>query len=177
MSRSRTVRLAAADELDLVKTFECGQCFRWNAGEDGVYSGVAMGHAARVWRDGGDILIRSDAPEAFWRDYFDLGRDYAAISRGFHGGEYLDACVRYGQGIRILRQEPWEALCSFIISQCNNIKRIKGIVERLCAAYGGETCLARGGASCRAGRRRPCDAALRLQGGVYPHGGTRRGRG
>lgn len=141
MSRSRTVRLAAADELDLVKTFECGQCFRWNAGEDGVYSGVAMGHAARVWRDGGDILIRSDAPEAFWRDYFDLGRDYAAISRGFHGGEYLDACVRYGQGIRILRQEPWEALCSFIISQCNNIKRIKGIVERLCAAYGGETCL------------------------------------
>ena len=48
MSRSRTVRLAAADELDLVKTFECGQCFRWNAGEDGVYSGVAMGHAARV---------------------------------------------------------------------------------------------------------------------------------
>ena len=73
MSRSRTVRLAAADELDLVKTFECGQCFRWNAGEDGVYSGVAMGHAARVWCDGGDILIRSDAPEAFWHDYFDLG--------------------------------------------------------------------------------------------------------
>lgn len=136
MSRLRTVRLAAADELDLVKTFECGQCFRWNAGEDGVYSGVAMGHAARVWRDGGDILIHSDAPEAFWRDYFDLGRDYAAISRGFHGGEYLDACVRYGQGIRILRQEPWEALCSFIISQCNNISRIKGIVERLCESFG-----------------------------------------
>lgn len=132
----RTYRLASADELDLVKTFECGQCFRWNADEGGVYTGVVRGYAARVWTEGEDIFIRSAAPEALWREYFDLGRDYAAISRSFSGGEYLENCVRFGQGIRILRQEPWEALCSFIISQCNNIKRIKGIVERLCEAFG-----------------------------------------
>lgn len=132
----RTYRLASADELDLVKTFECGQCFRWNADEGGVYTGVVRGYAARVWTEGEDIFIRSAAPEALWREYFDLGRDYAAISRSFSGGEYLENCVRFGQGIRILRQEPWEALCSFIISQCNNIKRIKGIVERLCETFG-----------------------------------------
>lgn len=132
----RTYRLASSGELDLVKTFECGQCFRWNADEKGVYTGVVRGYAARIWTEGEDIFIRSAAPEALWREYFDLGRDYAAISRSFSGGEYLENCVRFGQGIRILRQEPWEALCSFIISQCNNIKRIKGIVERLCEAFG-----------------------------------------
>ena len=132
----KTWRLASAAELNLVKTFECGQCFRWNRDENGVYSGIAMGQPARLWEENGDVFIRTAAPEELWRDYFDLGRDYAEISRGFDGGEYLAKCVGYGQGIRILRQEPWEALCSFIISQCNNIKRIKGIVERLCAAYG-----------------------------------------
>ncbi len=132
----RTYRLASSGELDLVKTFECGQCFRWNADEKGVYTGVVRGYAARIWAEGEDIFIHSAAPEALWREYFDLERDYVAISRSFSGGEYLENCVRFGQGIRILRQEPWEALCSFIISQCNNIKRIKGIVERLCEAFG-----------------------------------------
>lgn len=138
VDKTQIVRLASAEEMDLAKTFECGQCFRWNADENGVYTGVAFGHAARIWRECDGIFIRSDAPISLWRDYFDLGRDYGAISRGFSGGAYLAECIEYGQGIRILRQEPWEALCSFIISQCNNIKRIKGIVERLCREYGDE---------------------------------------
>ena len=129
VSQAKTLRLASCGELDMVKTFECGQCFRWNADENGVYRGVVRGYPARMWTEGGEVYIRSAAPEALWRDY-------AEISRGFAGGEYLAECAAFGQGIRILRQEPWEALCSFIISQCNNIKRIKGIVERLCEAYG-----------------------------------------
>ncbi len=129
-------RIASAHELNMEKTFECGQCFRWNADSEGTYTGVAMGHAARVRSEDGEIYIRSDAPEYLWREYFDLERDYDAISRELHGGEYLDKCIAYGAGIRILRQEPWEALCSFIISQCNNITRIKGIVERLCEGFG-----------------------------------------
>lgn len=132
-----TLRLCGAEELDIVKTFECGQCFRWNQDEKGVYTGVALGWPARVWEEDGGVFIRSAAPEEIWREYFDLERDYAEASR-FEGGEYLDECIRYGRGIRILRQDPWEALCSFIISQCNNIARIKGIVERLCALYGEE---------------------------------------
>lgn len=136
----REYRLASADELDLVKTFECGQCFRWNADENGVYTGVAYGHAAALWTREGEVYIRTAAPLEFWREYFDLARDYDGISRSFtgKGGAYLDKAVEYGRGIRILRQEPWEALCSFIISQCNNIKRIKGIVERLCCEFGEE---------------------------------------
>lgn len=134
---AETIRIASARELDIVKTFECGQCFRWNADGDGVYSGTARGCPARVWEERGEVYVRSNAPAGLWSGYFDMQRDYAAASESFHGGEYLDACVSFGRGIRILQQEPWEALCSFIISQCNNIGRIKGIVERLCAMYGG----------------------------------------
>ena len=132
-----TIRLASAKELDIEKTFECGQCFRWNRDEKGVYTGVVRGYPARVWADGGEVYLCSDAPEALWRDYFDLSRNYEEISR-FNGSDYLDRCVQYGMGIRILRQEPWETLCSFIISQCNNIAHIKGIVERLCQTFGDE---------------------------------------
>ena len=102
---AETIHLASARELDIEKTFECGQCFRWNADENGVYRGTAFGYPARVWTENGEVHLCSDAPEALWREYFDLDRDYAGISAGFHGGEYLDACIAYGQGIRILRQE------------------------------------------------------------------------
>jgi N-glycosylase/DNA lyase len=135
VTEERSQYLASAGELDIVKTFECGQCFRWNADEDGAYTGVAMGHAARLWEEGGEVRIASDGGD--WRNYFDLDTDYGAISRGFLGiSDYMDRCVSFGQGIRILRQDRWEALCSFIISQCNNIPRIKGIVERLCLSFG-----------------------------------------
>lgn len=138
MTEIKTIRLASAEELDIAKTFECGQCFRWNAEESGVYKGVVRGSAAKVWTEDGQVYLRSSGETAMWREYFDLGRDYAAASC-FEGGAYLAECVRYGMGIRILRQEPWETLCSFIISQCNNIGRIKGIVECLCRMYGDET--------------------------------------
>lgn len=136
---AETYCLASCEELDIEKTFECGQCFRWNRDEKGVYSGVACGYPAFLWNSEGRVYIRTEAPLSLWRSYFDLERDYKCISEGFNGGDYLQRCIEYGQGIRILRQEPWEALCSFIISQCNNISRIKGIVERLCESFGEET--------------------------------------
>lgn len=125
-------------DIDPIKTFECGQCFRWNAGEDGTYTGVVKGKAARVAVEDGKVYIKTSAEdfEDLWRDYFDLDLDYRAVSGNFHGGEYLDECIRFGEGIRILHQDRWEALCSFIISQCNNIPRIKGIVETLCRSFG-----------------------------------------
>ncbi len=135
-TEEKTARLADAGELDIIKTFECGQCFRWNADGDGVYTGVAFGAAAKLRTENGAVCIDADDMTP-WRDYFDLDRDYDAVSRDFLGiSEYMDECVKFGRGIRILRQDRWEALCSFIISQCNNIPRIKGIVERLCREFG-----------------------------------------
>ena len=129
------LKLCDAKSLDIVKTFECGQCFRWNANDKGVYTGVVGRYLAEVETVDNEVYITSDAPAEMWADYFDLATDYAAVSADFTG-EYLHECIDYGMGIRILRQDSWEALCSFIISQCNNISRIKGIVERLCENFG-----------------------------------------
>lgn len=137
---NNTIRLASADALNLYKTFECGQCFRWNADGRGVYTGVAFSKAARLWTAEGCVFTDADEADVknIWHAYFDLDRDYEKIRSGFNaqGDDYLAGCVDFGRGIRILRQDPWEALCSFIISQCNNIKRIKGIVETLCREFG-----------------------------------------
>ncbi len=132
------IRLESLKNLDPVKTFECGQCFRWNAEPDGSYTGVAFGKAARVWVEDGEVYISGGAEDydSIWRDYFDLSRDYEAILDGLELDGYAAQAAGYGAGIRILRQDGWEALCSFIISQCNNIPRIKRIIETLCSMYG-----------------------------------------
>lgn len=135
MMEYKKLRLCDAKSLDIEKTFECGQCFRWNREADGTYYGVVASYPAKVWTEDEEVYIISNAPETLWTEYFDLATDYAAVSAGFTG-DYLRECTEYGFGIRILRQESWEALCSFIISQCNNITRIKGIVERLCEHFG-----------------------------------------
>ena len=138
MQVSEKIYLGTLREIDPVKTFECGQCYRWNADEKGDYWGVAFGKAAKVVTEEEKVYIICNCGdfESVWRGYFDLDRDYESIRLGFDGGEYLARCAEFGAGIRILQQERWEALCSFIISQCNNIPRIKGIVEKLCRAYG-----------------------------------------
>ena len=132
-----TFELCPEGELSPYKTFECGQCFRWNADENGGYAGVASGRAARVFTRGGMAVIECDEADiGFWREYLDMDTDYVKARESVMLGEYLTECAEYGRGIRILRQDKWEALCSFIISQCNNIPRIKSIVEKLCAMFG-----------------------------------------
>lgn len=121
--------------FDLEQTLECGQCFRWNREPDGSYTGVAGG---RKWNISGESLpeLRRDP---FLRRYFDLDCDYGAIRRSLAGADpVLAQAAEFAPGMRILNQDPWEALCSFIISQNNNIPRIKGIVARLCAQFGEE---------------------------------------
>ncbi len=133
----KTFELCPEAELSPYKTFECGQCFRWNDDGSGAYVGVASGRAARVYAaDGAARIECADGDLDFWRVYLDMDTDYAAARESVMIGDYLTECAEYGAGIRILRQDKWEALCSFIISQCNNIPRIKGIVEKLCALFG-----------------------------------------
>lgn len=126
------------EDFDAGKIFECGQCFRWNKTDDGSWIGIARGKVLRLMEDGGMIYFTCPEDEFFdiWVPYFDFERDYSAIRRRISTDPFLSQAAEFGKGIRILRQDPWETLCSFIISQCNNIRRIKGIVERLCSLCG-----------------------------------------
>lgn len=133
-----TVVLTGGDAFSPEKTFLCGQCFRFEAGADGEFTGIARGRRIRV-RGGADrtvLCCGKEAFEAVWRDYFDTGNDYGRVRPLLEGDAFLCAAESFGRGIRILRQEPWEALCSFLISQCNNIPRIRQIVSSLCALFG-----------------------------------------
>lgn len=130
--------------------FGCGQCFRWERQQDGSYTGTAMGQIVNMRYDAdedsaggrggtsGTLTIDNCGEREFeeiWKAYLDLDRDYAQIKAGF-GDEQIKKAAEYGGGIRILKQEFWEALVSFIISQNNNIPRIKGCIESLAANFG-----------------------------------------
>ncbi|MDD2647580.1 MAG: DNA glycosylase [Eubacteriales bacterium] len=118
---------------------DSGQCFRWE-GAGGKYLIPAFGREIRVSQFGS--ILTADCTEAewesVWADYFDLRCDYGAyIASVDASDEYLSAAVRAGTGMRILRQELWEVLVSFIVSQNNNIPRIKSTLRKLCDMFGG----------------------------------------
>lgn len=117
----------------LGQILECGQCFRWHHLEDGSWQGTAGGRSLRITAENLPRVLH----DPYWAHYFDTETDYAAIRAGLaRKSPELAEAVRYAPEIRILNQEPWEAFCSFILSQCNNIRRIQGMVERLSKAYG-----------------------------------------
>ena len=134
-----TLVIQNVSHLDLAQTLDCGQCFRWTERGDGSFDGVAFGKSVRVWLCKDTLYIENALPEdeALWRGYFDLDLDYGeVIGKVSAIHPVLAEAAEYAGGIRILRQDPYEALCTFIISQNNNIKRIKGIVLRLCESFG-----------------------------------------
>lgn len=137
--RSRDgVTIGGTEDFDLDKIFDCGQSFRFDKRLDGAYLGVAFGRALRLSESGGAVTLDcgADEFEALWRRYFDCDTDYAALRKAIPPGPAADAAIAVGRGIRILRQAPWETLCTFILSQMNNIPRIRGIVASLCRAFG-----------------------------------------
>ena len=126
--------------FELKDIFDCGQCFRWNTEEDGSYTGVFGKNILNVKRDGKNINFKGICDgniEYIIYDYFDLNRDYERIKETLSEiDENMKKSVLYGKGIRILNQDLWETIMSFIISANNNIPRIKGIIERLSKKYG-----------------------------------------
>ena len=126
--------------FELKDIFDCGQCFRWNTEEDGSYTGVFGKNILNVKRDGKNINFKGICDgniEDIIYDYFDLNRDYERIKETLSEiDENMKKSVLYGKGIRILNQDLWETIISFIISANNNIPRIKGIIERLSKKYG-----------------------------------------
>lgn len=119
--------------------FECGQCFRFAPQQDGSYTVVAKGKVINVSKKDEAIILKNATDNDvadIWYDYFDLGTDYSKIKKSLSIDKHLKESVKYGNGIRILNQDLWECIISFIISANNNIPRIQGIIERFCERYG-----------------------------------------
>ena len=138
--KNNSVILEGITDFDPKHIFECGQCFRWHKQEDDSYTGVAKGKILNVKREGDIVYLNNTNLEEFnniWFDYFDLGRDYTEIKNTLKSmDEYLDKASDFGWGIRILQQDGWEMLVSFIISANNRIPMIQRAINNLSERYG-----------------------------------------
>ena len=127
------------DNFDLSDIFDCGQCFRFNKANGGGFEGVAFGKYLKVSQQNNKIYFDT-TPEDFkniWRGFFDIDRDYKNIFETLRQkDETMKKASDFCPGVRILKQDPFECLISFIISANNNIPRIKKIIERLCENFG-----------------------------------------
>ena len=138
MERDTAVLQVACFSLE--KTLTCGQCFRWQPEPDGSFTGVVRGEVLNARQDQ-DHLFLTPVTEASlhhrWMPYFDLQRDYAAMNRQLiKKAPWLAAPLETGQGIRLLRQDPWETTITFLFSANNHIPRITKSIELLSAHYG-----------------------------------------
>lgn len=133
------VEISGIEKFSLDETFNCGQCFRWDKKEK-KYCGIAMERLIYVYFEGRNLVIENTTPEeveSIWKGYFDLNTNYGLIKEKVSQmSPIISKACNSCPGIRILNQDPWETLCSFIISQNNNIPRIKGIIFRLCENFG-----------------------------------------
>lgn len=130
------------DSFELKDIFDCGQCFRWNIEEDGSYTGVFGNNVLNVKKEKDEVTFEGICEGDIRKTveyYFDLNRNYKQIKDELSKiDDNMKTSIEYGQGIRILNQDLWETIISFIISANNNIPRIKGIIERLSKKYGDE---------------------------------------
>lgn len=128
--------------FELTDIFDCGQCFRWNKQEDGSYTGIFRKNVINVQKQKNTIIFKGICDgeiKEIVEDYFDLKRNYEEIKNKLSQiDENVKTSIEYGQGIRILNQDLWETIISFIISANNNIPRIKGIIDRISKKYGKE---------------------------------------
>ncbi len=127
-------------DFELRDIFECGQCFRWKKEDDGSYTGVIKNGVLNVNKIKDKVIFSGEGFENFeetCRYYFDLERNYSNIKDVISkDDENMQKAVEYGKGIRILNQDPWEMLISYIISAANNIPRISKTIENLSRNFG-----------------------------------------
>lgn len=140
--REQEYKIENIKSFELADIFDCGQCFRWNKQKDGSYTGVFKGNVMNVQKEDNIVTFKAicngDIKEIV-EDYFDLNRNYEEIKEKLSKiDENVKTSIEYGQGIRILNQDLWEMIISYIISANNNIPRIKGIIDRISKNYGKE---------------------------------------
>lgn len=133
------ILLKNVKNFELKHIFECGQCFRWTRQENDSFIGVAFGKVIEVEKKDNDVLIFNTDEDEFnntWLDYFDLNRSYSSIKEELSLDPLLKQAVEFGYGIRLLKQEPFEIIISFIISSNNRIPMIKRVIEKICSNWG-----------------------------------------
>lgn len=141
MSSTQMLIREQVECFSLPQTLDCGQCFRWRPDDAGRWHGVVGQLAPVLWMEGDTLTCEGVGEEDYHqilRPYLALDEDYPSIQRRFSQDAVLAQAIAYAPGIRVLRQDRWEALASFIISQNNNVRRIQGIVDRLCMLLGEE---------------------------------------
>ena len=140
--KEQKYKLRNVESFELRDIFECGQCFRWNKQEDGSYTGVFKNNVLNVKKNKDEIIFEGICENEIQQtveNYFDLNRNYEKIKEQLSKiDQNMKMSIEYGNGIRILNQDLWETIISFIISANNNIPRIKGIIEILSEKYGDE---------------------------------------
>lgn len=136
--KNNSVVLSGVKDFDLTQTFTCGQCFRWMPANGG-YTGVAFGRPLHISQDGGTVTLHNTTLSEYnslWRGYFHLDYDYGAVKKTLSADPILEKAADFGGGIRLLAQDVWECIVSFIISANNNIPRIQKIIGALCREFG-----------------------------------------
>lgn len=133
------IKVNDVKNFNLRDIFECGQCFRWNETDDNTYIGIAFGKVIEVKVIEKDLYIYNatkEEVENIWIDYFDLTRDYGIIKEELSKDPLLAEAIEFGEGIRLLKQDPFELIISFIISANNRIPMIKRAIDRISQRWG-----------------------------------------
>lgn len=138
--KEQELKIENVNSFNLTHIFECGQCFRWNKNKDMSYTGIVGKNVINISKINNDVYVKSfgeDDLETLFNTYFDMNTDYEKIKNKLRKiDRFMEESIKYGDGIRLLNQDLWETIISFIISANNNIPRIKGIIERICKRYG-----------------------------------------
>lgn len=132
------ITLQNVKDFNINHIFDCGQCFRWNKEEDGSYTGVVKNKVINIRQDGStvefDNISMDDYP--LIEKYFDLDTSYEDIKKNLDTDEIIAEAIKFGEGIRILNQDEWETMISFMISANNRIPMIKKVIENLSTCFG-----------------------------------------
>ncbi len=139
LKENENIVLKGVECFNIGLSLDCGQAFRWRKDAENNWCGIVKNKYLKLKQiNDTTVVFYNTTEEDFndvWLEYFDLSRDYKTILNNYNETNLISACEKYN-GIRILKQNEWEVICSFIISQNNNIPRIKGIIERLCESFG-----------------------------------------
>lgn len=139
--QDKNIILSNVADFDLFQTFECGQCFRWDKISDNAYIGIAKNKVLKIEKKDNTFILYNTTKDDFdniWYQYFDFDTNYSEIKTALKHDTVMNTAIAYGEGIRILRQDLWETVVSFIISASNNIPRIKKIISSFCLHFGKE---------------------------------------